>query len=118
MTVRKKKVAPALETAERMLAETELCCAVKGGPSDEICWKHTYEGWVMVRGKWGMRPDHLRVFECGCVDTTLENNKLVKCATHKIGPMACCPKAKTIPCVCMYSYSCPDHGNQHIGTHD
>lgn len=31
---------------------------------------------------------------------------------------ACCDKAELMPCVCMYSYRCPVHGETHIGTHD
>lgn len=31
---------------------------------------------------------------------------------------ACCEKATPIPCVCMHSFSCPDHGTMHVGTHD
>jgi hypothetical protein len=30
----------------------------------------------------------------------------------------CCEKGKTIPCVCMHSWTCPEHGTFHIGTHD
>lgn len=30
----------------------------------------------------------------------------------------CCTKAKNIPCVCFRSYTCPEHGERHIGTHD
>lgn len=31
---------------------------------------------------------------------------------------ACCEKAEFSPCVCTYSFKCPDHGDTHIGTHD
>jgi hypothetical protein len=31
---------------------------------------------------------------------------------------ACCSKATPSPCVCMYSFTCPEHGTMHIGTHD
>lgn len=31
---------------------------------------------------------------------------------------ACCDKATPSPCVCTYSFSCPEHGNMHVGTHD
>jgi hypothetical protein len=30
----------------------------------------------------------------------------------------CCDKARMIPCVCMHSFECPEHGTQHVGTHD
>ena len=30
----------------------------------------------------------------------------------------CCPQAQLIPCVCMYAFKCPEHGERHIGTHD
>lgn len=32
----------------------------------------------------------------------------------------CCDKAKVIPCVCAYSYECPEHAPNgcHVGTHD
>jgi hypothetical protein len=36
----------------------------------------------------------------------------------KVNQMACCPLAEPIGCVCAYSFSCPLHGEQHIGTHD
>lgn len=31
---------------------------------------------------------------------------------------ACCNKAEQIGCVCMYAFTCPKHGETHIGTHD
>lgn len=31
---------------------------------------------------------------------------------------ACCLKARPSPCVCTHSFSCPDHGATHVGTHD
>lgn len=30
----------------------------------------------------------------------------------------CCDKAHYTDCVCTRSYTCPDHGTVHIGTHD
>jgi hypothetical protein len=30
----------------------------------------------------------------------------------------CCEKATPIHCVCMASFTCPDHGEKHVGTHD
>jgi len=30
----------------------------------------------------------------------------------------CCEKAHMIPCVCLHSFECPEHGTKHIGTHD
>lgn len=30
----------------------------------------------------------------------------------------CCVKAEYINCVCLLSYTCPIHGDTHIGTHD
>lgn len=32
--------------------------------------------------------------------------------------MACCDKARSINCVCAYSFICPEHGERHIGSHD
>lgn len=32
--------------------------------------------------------------------------------------LGCCDKAEITPCVCMYSFACPVHGNMHRGTHD
>jgi len=31
---------------------------------------------------------------------------------------ACCSKAQFSPCVCTWSFECPEHGTTHIGTHD
>lgn len=31
---------------------------------------------------------------------------------------ACCPKARVLPCVCVYAFTCPDHNNTHIGSHE
>ena len=33
-------------------------------------------------------------------------------------PHACCEKATVLPCVCAYSYECPEHGTRHIGSHE
>lgn len=30
----------------------------------------------------------------------------------------CCDQAQVTPCVCTRSYTCPTHGESHIGTHD
>jgi len=30
----------------------------------------------------------------------------------------CCEKATPSNCVCTYSFTCPDHGEMHVGTHD
>ncbi len=30
----------------------------------------------------------------------------------------CCEKARRAECVCALMWSCPDHGERHIGTHD
>ena len=35
-----------------------------------------------------------------------------------IDRFGCCAKAVLTPCVCAYSFRCPDHGERHIGTHD
>lgn len=35
-----------------------------------------------------------------------------------IKQFGCCEKAELTPCVCMYSFKCPVHGEKHIGTHD
>lgn len=31
---------------------------------------------------------------------------------------ACCPQAVPIPCVCAFAFTCPEHGDRHIGSHD
>ena len=31
---------------------------------------------------------------------------------------ACCSKAKPIECVCVYAFTCPEHGERHIGSHE
>lgn len=31
---------------------------------------------------------------------------------------ACCDKAERKPCVCFIAYTCAEHGERHIGTHD
>lgn len=41
------------------------------------------------------------------------------CARREvIARFGCCAKAEITPCVCAYSFSCPDHSMKHIGTHD
>jgi len=105
-------------TRPRATVQAPPCCEAMGLNNGEICWACQAKGWIMVRGKWGMRLDHITRYDCGCVVTTMEQIKLSKCPTHEIGPMACCPKAQPSNCVCMYSYKCPEHGDQHIGTHD
>lgn len=31
---------------------------------------------------------------------------------------ACCRQAVPIPCVCAFAFTCPEHGDKHIGSHD
>jgi hypothetical protein len=103
------------------------CCAVTrpgGTPRGSvaadvvICPVHVSEGWTVVQGRWGVRPDAASTWLCGCVTTTLEQISLRKCATHAVGPAACCPAATMRHCVCMYAYDCPTHGTRHHGGHD
>lgn len=30
----------------------------------------------------------------------------------------CCARARALECSCAFHWSCPSHGDQHIGTHD
>lgn len=39
-------------------------------------------------------------------------------ATEHIKHFGCCEKATPTQCVCMYSFTCPEHGETHIGSHD
>lgn len=42
-----------------------------------------------------------------------------ECRTTEIRKRhACCDKAVATNCVCAYSFTCPVHGDTHIGTHD
>jgi hypothetical protein len=62
-------------------------------------------------------PETLREFahriieEITCTRLTCKHKDLVR-------SFGCCEKAKPSPCVCMYSFTCPIHGDTHIGTHD
>jgi hypothetical protein len=38
--------------------------------------------------------------------------------TETISGGRCCPKAEEVPCCCIVSYSCPDHGVRCRGSHD
>ena len=49
---------------------------------------------------------------CHAILDAIQSNR------QKVDQMACCPLAEGIYCVCAYSFSCPLHGEQHIGTHD
>lgn len=69
---------------------------------DELCGKQI----------WGpSRP-------CNCE----ERRKMREARQPKVRPPyyphACCDKAEPIPCVCAWAYTCPTHGDTHIGTHD
>ena len=59
-----------------------------------------------------------RAQPCGCIVATIAGVVARPCKVHKIGSLACCEQAKTIPCVCYQSYTCPEHGTHHHGTHD
>lgn len=64
------------------------------------------------------RTPHQDTWLCGCVVERLEGRAVTLCPLHTIGSMACCLKAKRLPCVCYQSYRCPEHGEQHIGSHE
>lgn len=67
--------------------------------------------------------------ECGA-ELTIDLAKIARarfeqttCSTdcskrQLISSMGCCEKAEMTPCVCAYSFKCPEHGEKHIGTHD
>ena len=50
-------------------------------------------------------------FEQSTCSTDCSKRQLIK-------RMGCCEKAEMTPCVCAYSFKCPEHGEKHIGTHD
>lgn len=64
------------------------------------------------------QADHATSAHCGCTWGTITQHKLITCPTHAIGPLACCPRAHALQCVCAYAYECPDHGTRHMGTHE
>lgn len=37
---------------------------------------------------------------------------------HPLADERCCDLAVVNPCVCSISFTCPEHGAKHIGTHD
>lgn len=99
---------------------TDCCDVVRSfGPRGDlsaavICTEHQDMGWVNTyRG-----PDYSRQHDCGCVDTTLYEVSLSRCATHTVGALACCQSATRIACVCAFAYNCPTHGMHHYGSHD
>jgi hypothetical protein len=66
----------------------------------------------------GKELDTIQTDSCGCQRRFINGRSLSFCKVHKIGPHACCEKAHVTNCVCAYSYTCPEHGDIHIGTHD
>lgn len=96
------------------------CCRVTGdyGADPPICQDHLDEGWYM--GFLGAKPqaDKATTAPCGCEYGIITCEKRVTCATHAIGPLACCPRATRLSCVCAYGYTCPDHGERHMGSHE
>lgn len=72
----------------------------------QVCERlFTDTGTVLATDKFG------RKFPCDCKPAKKHgwiSNK----------PHACCDDAIAIACVCAYAYSCPHHGQTHIGTHD
>lgn len=60
--------------------------------------------------------EHMAAFALGRFEQTTCSTECSKRET--IERHACCEKAEMTPCVCMYSFKCPEHGERHIGTHD
>lgn len=64
--------------------------------------------------------------ECGCVyelpdgPSRERGHVFQKCQEHGNHDQSeyCCEKSVTFPCVCSMSQWCPDHGDQHKGTHE
>jgi hypothetical protein len=49
--------------------------------------------------------------------------RLVDASANKARPevhpaLRCCERAEVLPCVCAFARHCPEHGNQHCGSHD
>jgi hypothetical protein len=102
---------------------TTICCDVSMsvGRRHElvICDEHRSKGWGIYRNSRGFEIlDRAETAECGCIRTTIEQLSLSTCVRHAIGPHACCERATATPCVCVYSYACPEHGDIHIGSHE
>jgi hypothetical protein len=107
--------------ANKSSPSKKFCCRVTGDYQADppICDFHVLDGWYMTTDfKGNHAPDAKTVSPCGCAWGTLYQHKIITCATHVIGPLACCPRATALKCVCAYAYSCPDHGERHNGTHD
>lgn len=67
-----------------------------------VCGKSVDES-VLARAYWRLEAPVCST-ECLCAEA--------------LRRYACCPKATRVGCVCAYAITCPDHGQQHFGTHD
>lgn len=103
------------------------CSGTGKNPSDRHIWSRLHQKEILLTAKGspcgrcggtGKDLDTVRTDPCGCQRRFMAQWTLKLCKLHKIGPQACCLKAKRNNCVCMYSYKCPKHGETHIGTHD
>lgn len=77
-----------------MLLDEYRVCKVCGDPLNERL------------AAWAVR----RVEKTTCSDICREKDI--------IATFGCCSQAKQTPCVCLYSFTCPIHGERHVGTHD
>ena len=68
----------------------------------EYCKRCGSSGFINIPLRWDRCPDCAGRGYQGTVDP----------------PGKCCEEAAVTPCVCYASWSCPTHGNTHVGTHD
>lgn len=101
------------------------CCSVTRpggdrawGTAPSVCPSHALQGWALYARGDRLDADRATTHRCGCVYTSIEQIRISLCPTHRVGPMACCPEATRVACVCAYSYACPTHGDVCYGTHD
>lgn len=101
-----------LETAQRIIEQNEKVYEAR----------YSYQKQEKVQGVCFI--DEL---ECGCVyelpdgPSGKRGTVFQRCQGHTKGvnpDVFCCERSVTYPCVCMVSQWCPEHGDQHAGTHD
>ncbi len=86
-------------------------------------YRMTYRGHQEIAGRFGIVPkefnDRVAARLAGGYKPTPQMwSSAAYLEMKSIAGDRCCPKAEVAPCMCKVRYTCPDHGDHCVGSHD
>lgn len=85
-------------------------------------YRADYKALQLFAGRFGVTPADFNILVSQALGrgtpTPLAWTHNARQVAETISGGRCCPKATEVPCCCIVSYTCPDHGVRCRGSHD